>query len=311
LTTGQFERRITTVIPVRRSLQASIVAGLLLAAAGSVAGQSDPVDLDLLLARVGGQLERYFQRSQRIVSTETVLVRSFDRAMQLSGLPRRLKYERRVEWDAVGEDGVPTVTVVRELRSVNGRDARPDDENPCLAPESEVDHPLSVLLPARRSEFEFSLRELERIDGRLVARVAYVPVETRPGEVEWEAECTRISIDSWYGGDAWVDVESGDILRLDTYLTRQFEFREPLDRPRASMRWSRLERDDTTIRYERVAFEDPAETLVLPRSIERSWAIEGGGFVPRYYRSQRFSDYRRFITEGRLVGGTERPAPAP
>lgn len=300
------------MVPVRWPFQALLVVGLLLAGAGPAPGQTAELDLDALLARVGGQLERYFQRSQRIVSTETVSVRSFDRAMQLSGFPRRFEYERRMEWDAVGDDGLPSVRVLRELRSVNGRAPGPDDENPCLAPESEGDDPLSVLLPARQPEFKFSLRELVRIDGRQVARVAYTPVEAAPGEVEWDGDCVRIELDGWYGGEAWVDVESGDVLRLDGRLTRQFEFREPQDRPRASMRWSRLERDYTTIRYERVAFEDPAETLMLPRSIERNWAIEGGGFIPRYYRSQQFSNYRRFITDGHLVGSPERQgAPEP
>ena len=293
------------MILARRSLQASLAAALVLAAAGSLAGQTAAFDLDALMVRVGGQLERYFQRSQRIVSTETVSVRSFDRSMQLSGFPRRMVYERRVEWDAVGENGVPSVRVMRELRSVNGRDPVPDDENACLAPESEGADPLSVLLPTRQREFEFSLHDLERIDGREVAQVAYTPVDAAPGEVEWDGDCVRIELDGWYGGEAWVDVESGDVLRLDGHLTRQFEFREPQDRPRASLRWSRLERDDTTIRYERVAFEDPAETLMLPRSIERNWAIEGGGFIPRYFRSQQFSNYRRFVTDGRLVGGPE------
>ena len=30
-------------------------------------------------------------------------------------------------------------------------------------------------------------------------------------------------------GEAWIDVESGDVLRLDEHLIRRFEFREPLD----------------------------------------------------------------------------------
>ena len=120
-----------------------------------MSAQTPVVDLEALLARVGGQLEHYFQRSQSVVSTETVSVRSFDRAMQPSGRPRRLEYEGHVEWDAAGADGVPSVRVVRELRSVNGRPPGSEDENPCLAPEAEGDDPLSVLLPARQVEFHF------------------------------------------------------------------------------------------------------------------------------------------------------------
>ena len=58
-----------------------------------------------------------------------------------------------------------------------------------------------------------------------------------------------------------------------------------------------------SIRYQRVTFENPAETLMLPRSIERNWMIHGSGFVPRYYRFQQLSNHRRFVTDGRLVGG--------
>jgi hypothetical protein len=306
-------------MPAHRPLPALLWAGLLPVSV-AVSAQTPEVDLDALLTRVGGQLERYFQRARSIVSTETVSVRSFDRAMQASGRPRRLEYERRVEWDAAGADGVPSVRVVRELRSVNGRPPGPEEENPCLAPEAKGDDPLSVLLPARQVEFDFRLRDVEIVDGRPIAKLSFTPIDVQPGEVEWDGDCVHIELEGWYGGDAWVDVGSGDVLRLDERLTRQFEFREPIGRPLASRHWSRLERDDTITRYERIAFEDPDETLMLPRSIERNWAIEGGGFIPRYFRTQRFSNYRRFVTGGRLVGapgpqlscpsnaGTGRPA---
>lgn len=300
LTPGRFGRRITAVTPALRPPPALLWAGLLLASV-ALSAQAPAVDLDALLGRIGGRLEGYFQRAQSIVSTETVWVRSFDRGMRPRGRPRRLEYEQRVEWDGAGADGVPSVRVMRELRSVNGRPPGPDDENACLVPEAEGDDPLSVLLPARQVEFDFRLRDVEIVDGRPVARLSFTPIDAQPGEVEWDGDCAHIDLEGWYGGDAWVDVGSGDVLRLDERLTRPFEFREPLDRSRGSRRWSRLQRDDTTTRYERVAFEDPDETLMLPRSIERNWAIEGGAFIPRYFRTQQFSNYRRFVTGGRLV----------
>lgn len=276
-----------------------LLAGLLLAS-GTASAQTPPVDLDVLLARVGGQLERYFQRSQSILSTETVSVRSFDRAMRSRGRSRRLVYERHVEWAPGAGDGVPPVRIARELRSVNGRNPGPEDEDACLAPETEEDDPLSVLLPIRQPEYDFRPDGVEIVDGRPVAKLSFTPLDIQPGEVEWEGDCVSIDLEGWYGGDAWVDVESGDVLRLDRHLTRRFEFREP-ERPGASRRWNRLERDDMSIRYERIAFEDPDETLLLPRSMDHHWSIEGGGFIPRYFRTHRFSNYRRFVTGGRLV----------
>ena len=287
--------------PGRRPLLVAVIGGLLLAVSGAALGQEPLFDLEATLARVGAQLERRFQRSQRIVSTEMVWVRSFTHDMRSNGSPRRLEYERRVEWGTTEEDGVPTVTVFRELRSVNGREPEQRDLDACLTPRSEASDPLSALLPVRQEGFEFSRGELQRIDGRQVARLDYVPVEEGVAEVTWDEDCVSISLPGGSRGEAWVDVESGDVLRLDERLRRRFEFREPQGNP-----WGRsgpivLERDDVSIRYHRVTFANPGETLMLPRSIERSWTLRGSGFVPRYYRSQQFSNHRRFVTGGSLV----------
>ena len=203
------------------------------------------------------------------------------------------------------EDGVPTVTVFRELQSVNGREPGPRDVDACLTPLSEDEDPLSALLPVRQGEFEFSLGGLQWVDGRRLARLDYVPLEEGAGEVTWDEDCVSISLPGRSRGEAWVDVESGDVLRLDERLTHRFEFREPRDRPRVRPGPIVLERADVSIRYERVAFGNPAETLMLPRSIERMWMIRGSGFVPRYYRSQQFSNHRRFVTGGRLLEADE------
>ena len=290
--------------PVHRLLQASVIGGLLLTVSVATLGQEPLFDLEATLARVGAQLERRYQRSQRIVSTEMVWVRSFTHGMRSNGPPRRLEFERRVEWGPSEEDGVPTVTVFRELLSVNGREPQQRDLDACLTPLAEDEDPLSALLPVRQVEFEFSLGKLEWIDGRQVARLDYVPLEEGLAEVIWDEDCVSISLPGRSRGEAWVDVESGDVLRLDERMTRRFEFREPRDRPRARPGWIALERDDVSIRYQRVTFENPAETLMLPRSIERSWMIRGSGFVPRYYRFQQFSNHRRFVTDGRLVGAS-------
>ena len=292
------------VNPTHRSLLAIVIGGLVLAVSGATLAQEPHFDLEATLARVGAQLERRYQRSQRIVSTELVWVRSFSHDMRTHESPRRLEFDRRVEWGTSEEDGVPTVRVFRELRSVNGREPQQRDLDACLTPLLETEDPLSVLLPVRQPEFTFSLGDLDRVDGRQLARLDYVPLEEGPAEVTWDEECVSISLPGRSRGEAWVDVESGDVLRLDERLTRRFEFREPRDRPRARPGWNVLERDNVSIRYQRVTFENPAETLMLPRSIDRSWTLRGSGFVPRYYRSQQFSNHRRFVTGGRLVGAS-------
>jgi hypothetical protein len=56
----------------------------------------------------------------------------------------------------------------------------------------------------------------------------------------------------------------------------------------------------TTIRYKPVTFADPEETLLLPASIETLTVIRNAD-VPRMLRIQAFANYRRFVTEGRVV----------
>ena len=102
-------------------------------------------------------------------------------------------------------------------------------------------------------------------------------------------------------GRIWVDAENYDVLRVDRGL------RGPVDVkvPRVIQRRYRLDnlvvivREDVTIRYQTVKFSDPDEVLLLPESIGAFIVIRGGLQSTR--RSQTFSDYRRFVTEGKVL----------
>jgi hypothetical protein len=54
-----------------------------------------------------------------------------------------------------------------------------------------------------------------------------------------------------------------------------------------------------TIRYKTVVFRDPDEVLLLPESIDSFTLIRGGLQSAR--RNQTFSDYKRFVTGGRVL----------
>jgi hypothetical protein len=49
-----------------------------------------------------------------------------------------------------------------------------------------------------------------------------------------------------------------------------------------------------------VTFDDPQETLTLPRRVE-TIALWSGLGPRRYLITQEYSDYRRFVTGGRVV----------
>ncbi|MDP7693522.1 MAG: hypothetical protein QGG89_16920, partial [Vicinamibacterales bacterium] len=98
---------IMVLKPVHRLFLTSAFAGMLLAISSDALGQEPAFDLEATLARVGARLERHYQRSQRIVSTEKVWVRSCFRAMGPHGGPRRRELEHRGEWNNFGDNRVP------------------------------------------------------------------------------------------------------------------------------------------------------------------------------------------------------------
>jgi hypothetical protein len=61
-----------------------------------------------------------------------------------------------------------------------------------------------------------------------------------------------------------------------------------------------LERANMSIRYKSVTFRDPDETLMLPAEIISSSMWRNGG-SPGNRITQSFSNYRRFVTGGRIV----------
>jgi hypothetical protein len=61
-----------------------------------------------------------------------------------------------------------------------------------------------------------------------------------------------------------------------------------------------LERADSSIRYRRVEFNNPPDSLVLPAEVE-TVTVWRGGSTQRTRISQRFSGYRRFIADARVL----------
>jgi hypothetical protein len=102
-------------------------------------------------------------------------------------------------------------------------------------------------------------------------------------------------------GRIWVDAGNYDVMRVDWGLVGPVDVRVPalIQRRHHLASWVVIVRDDVTIRYQRVAFSDPDEVLLLPESIETFTMLRGGLQSTR--RFQTFSDYKRFVTGGRVL----------
>ena len=281
-----------------RFLLAALVVALL-GAGRAVTSQS--ISADQTVARVSDYVERYYSRAQSIITDEAVTVQRIHRDLTVDGFARRLVYELRIEWDpSVGGDESPA-TVTRQLISVNGRPPKKNDTPECMDPKSVSPEPLAFLLPDRRHKWAFTGAGLGRVDGREALMVDYRALERGEPVVEWSDDCVSVDAPGRFRGRLWADPENAAILRLDEQLTGMVDLPIPRKHQRLnSALFMTLERAQMSIRYRAVTFRDPDETLMLPAEIMSSSMWRNGGSAGSRI-TQSFSNYRRFVTAGRIV----------
>lgn len=292
--------------PVRRRRGRLIWAAVLAVAAGVPAAAQMPEPGDPLggtLLRVGRRLEQWYSRAQTVVSRETVWIQPLRADLSPVDFPRRLAYELRVAWDPdrTDEAGTPRPSVLREVLSIDGRPARDLSDLGCVDPKLVSPEPLGILLPARLGESEFALVGTGRMNGRPTLMIDYRGVAAVPPDIRWTGECVSVTLHGRSRGRIWVDAERYDVLRMDDRLVGTFEFDVPREYVRrGAARRMIIERAESSIRYRRVQFENPDEALMMPEAIDTVTVLRGSG-VQRFRISQRFSEYRRFLTDARLL----------
>lgn len=257
-------------------------------------------DTAAAVARVSAYVEDYYSRAQSIVAEEHVTLQPLARDLTGDGFARRLVYQLRVEWNP---DAPPDqrATVVRELVSARGPALGPPKQPDCMDPKSVSPEPLGFLLPDRREKFSYRIAGSSRVDGHAATMIDYKPLASEPPKVDWDRECGSIDLPGRTGGRIWVDEQTAQVLRYDEHLVGWTDIPGPKDkRHYESPDWFTIERADTSIRYKPVTFEDPDETLLLPSEITSVTVIQNSG-IPRLRTTQTFSNYRRYLTSGRLV----------
>jgi hypothetical protein len=261
------------------------------------------IDVDATIARVGERVIEWYDRAQSIVSEEDVRITPLGPDMSPSAPPRSLRYELRVAWDsdAAGSGTLPEPTILRQLLRVNGRAPRARDEPGCMDPKPVSPEPLMMWLPKERASFAFTFAGTARVDRRDALMIDYKAVAAGTPEVVWTKDCVSVDLPGRTRGRAWIDAATHDVLRLDEHLIGQFEFDVPREHRRLGVAPSMLvERADSSIRYRRVEFENPPDSLMLPFAVETVTVFRGSG-SGRTRISQRFSGYRRFLADARVL----------
>jgi hypothetical protein len=279
-------------------------AALVLAA---IAAFAAPADLGEILTRVGEGVGRYYARAQSIICLETVRLQPVDESFTPQGFARELVYELRVAWEPPADpSAIPEASVIRQLRSVNGRppkndERKKDEENGCMDPQPISAEPLGMLLPAHREEYAFSFAGFGKAVDRRAMMINFKALPAGEPKVTWKGPCFSASLPGRTKGRIWVDLESDSVLRIDEELTRRWDYQVPREhRTPGSSPWFNLERNDVSIRFTPVQFHDPEETILLPESVRTLTVIRGAG-APRVRKTQTYRNYRRFMTDVRIV----------
>lgn len=281
-----------------RFVLAAFVVALLPAGRAAI-GQS--ISADQTVNRLSGYVEQYYSRAQSIVTNESVIVQRLNRDMSFDGFARRLAYELRVEWDpSVGGDESPA-KVTRQLLTVNGKPPKKGDQPECMDPKSVSPEPLAFLLPDRRHKYSFTSAGVGRVDGRDAVMVDYKALERGEPIVEWTDDCVSVDAPGRFRGRLWAEPETATIVRMDEQLMGMVDLPIPRKHQRINGNlFMTLERADMSIRYRPVRFNDPDETLMLPAEITSSSMWRNGGSAGSRV-TQSFSNYRRFVTAGRIL----------
>lgn len=275
----------------------------------SAAAQAPP-DIDTLLARVSERIADYYKRAQSVMCIEKTTVLPLASGLMPNGFARVTESELRVEPDGAnaGEASTPSASFVRQIVKINGRPPREKDKKDrasCTDPNPLSAEPLAFLLPANRDGYTFTTSGFGKGKDRTALMIEFVnrPTDREGKLVEKEGVegCFSFEVPAPIRGRVWVDAATYQVTRLETHLAGYGDVRASaaLQRKHNLPDYMTLERYDTAIKYRPVEFRDPDEAMLLPESIETVLVWRSGMESTR--RRQDYSDYRRFVTAGRIV----------
>lgn len=296
-----------------RKAAAIAVAGAALTATGVVVRGQPAADFQAILTHVGERVDQYYKRIENIICMERVIAQQIDaNSLSPEGFARVLDYELHVErsddpdgsGDSDGDTGGDDPAFVRELKKVNGRQPRANDKPGCFDPNPLSLAPLAFLMPAHQEHYVFTFAGVGKGKDANALMIDYRWRERgRPEFVEdskGRPDCFSISLGGAVRGRVWVDAASYDVLRVEEHLASRVDVSIPFKAQNDHLLPNVVvvERYDTQIRYKPIAFQDPDETILLPQSISVLAVLHGAG---SHRKQQTFSNYRRFLTRGRIV----------
>jgi hypothetical protein len=263
-------------------------------AASSSGASAQTGDLAVIVRGLAERTQQYYDRFISIICTETVDQQDLRFNLAPTGRPRTLVYELSVSRDPDGK-GERVFRIDRTLQQVNGRPARRNQRPGCTDPKTGSPEPLAFLLAENQSRYRFTLADAGPSWPGGTRAIDFIESPPERVRIRWEGNCFEAE-GGGYEGRVWFDRENFDVLQIAVRLSKPFLV--PLRVGYVGAEPAiRVERSETTIRFSRVQFQQPDETVLLPDSIDTLTVFRG---APSLKTSQRLSGFRRFLTKSEI-----------
>lgn len=254
-------------------------------------------ELSVILAGLAARTQQYYDRFISIICTETVRHQDLKFSLAPSGRPRTTVYELSVARDP-RSTGESAFRVGRSVQAVNGRPVRRNRTPECTDPKTGSPEPMAFLLAANQARYRFTAiasgsSAHEGPEG--AHALDFVETPPAPVRIKWEGHCFEAE-GGGHHGRVWYDPNTYDVLQVEVRLSKPF--RVPVPSGMAGLQPAiRVERSEMTLRFARVDFEQPDESVLLPTSIHKLHVLRG---IPSMQVRHSFDGYRRFLTTSEI-----------
>ena len=248
-------------------------------------------DLKTALAGLADRVKHYYDRISTIICVETVTQQELKFNRAPIGKPRVTVYELSVARDPRAKTDAE-FRVERTLQSVNGRPARKYQEPECTDPKTGTPEPLAFLLAKNQGSFKFWFPSGAADGPGGATAIDFRQTPPERVDIKWKGNC--FSADG--GGEEgriWFDPDTFDVLQIDRRLPKPFPVPVPWLFGSSTVA-IRVEESEVTMRFTRVKFEKPDETVLLPESTEIVTLFRGATSLRTV---QVLSNFRRFLAE--------------
>jgi len=284
----------------------SVVAAMVLAS--FVLAQDHPAgttETDRLLYRIGERINQDYTNLQTVSWNNKVRVEVLKEDLTQKERPREFVYDViiRLQEPTAKTDPLPfAVREIEKLLSIDGKAARKGQTAKQSDPRPAPMNILTPYLPSDRrfGWTKFTLSGLAELDGRKLLLVEMTSPQRTPPRVEWDTKFRVIGVmntfqiyDVQYNkGRLWVDPDTFDVLQLQ-WKSDPFEFEQPHGKPMTHEM-------EFIARFQKMNFENPSQTLVVPEMMQFTRTIKGGQRYPVVRTLHSFTGFKRFLGDTKI-----------